>query len=168
MYLRKVVSYRAVEQALLGCLGGFRENINKELYIINFTWLVKCIDAIIDHNNDFLTFVNANRSQMVEDTLNLTPVVIAPIRLEKLRISYQRVGEEEVELTTIFDEDVINAVKDSLASFNPDNNTIKRVTFENHLKEQHPQLIINNKKRPLWEMVKQIGSAINPKWRYKY
>ena len=105
---------------------------------------------------------------MVEDTLNLTPVVMAPIRLEKLRISYQRVGEEEVELTTIFDENVINAVKDSLASFNPDNNTIKRVTFENHLKEQHPQLIINNKKRPLWEMVKQIGSAINPKWRYKY
>jgi hypothetical protein len=27
---------------------------------------------------------------------------------------------------------------------------------------------IDNKKRPLWEIVKQIGGSINPKWRYKY
>jgi flagellar biosynthesis GTPase FlhF len=74
VYLRKVVSYRSIEQALLGCLGGFRENANKELYIINFDWLVKCIDAVVDHNTEFLLFVNSNRGQMVEDTMNKAPV----------------------------------------------------------------------------------------------
>ena len=149
-------------------MGGFRENANKELYIINFDWLVKCLDAIIDHNLEFLEFVNCNRMRMVEDTMNLKPTVITPLRLEKIRISYQRIGEEEVELTTIFNQDVVDAIKDSLLSFNPDNNIIKRVVFEDHLRQNYPKVRINNKKRPLWEIVKQIGVSINPKWRYKY
>ena len=168
IYLRKVPNYRSIEQALSGCLGGFRENANKELYIINFDWLVKCLDAIIDHNLEFLKFVNCNRMRMVEDTINLKPTVITPLRLEKIRISYQRIGEEEVELTTIFNQDVVDAIKDSLLSFNPDNNIIKRVVFEDHLRQNYPKVRINNKKRPLWEIVKQIGVSINPKWRYKY
>jgi hypothetical protein len=168
VYIRKVVSYRAIEQALLGCLGGFRENANKELYIINYDWLVKCIDAIIDHNMEFLLFVNLNRDQMVEDTMNKEPVMVVPLRLEKIRISYQRIGEEEINLTTIFDEDTVDAIKDSLTSFNPDNNTIKRTAFENHLKQHHPEVKIDSKKRPLWEIVKQIGGSINPRWKYKY
>jgi hypothetical protein len=168
VYVRKVVSYRSIEQALLGCLGGFRENANKELYIIHFDWLVRCLDAIIDHTSEFLSFVNLNRDQMVEDTMNREPVIPPPIRLEKLKISYQRVGEEEVEITTIFDQDTIDAIKESLVCFNPDNNTIKRTTFENHLKHVHPEVEISNKKRNLWEVVKQIGGSLNPSWRFKY
>jgi hypothetical protein len=168
VYVRKVVSYRSIEQALLGCLGGFRENVNKELYMIHFDWLVRCLDAIIDHTSEFLSFVNLNRDQMVEDTMNREPVIPPPIRLEKLKISYQRVGEEEVEVTTIFDQDTIDAIKESLTSFNPDNNTIKRTTFEDHLKHVHPEVKIDNKKRNLWEIVKQIGGSLNPSWRFKY
>jgi actin-related protein len=168
VYVRKVVSYRSIEQVLLGCLGGFRENINKELYIIHFDWLVRCLDAIIDHTSEFLTFVNLNRDQMVEDTMNKEPVTPIPIRLEKLKISYQRVGEEEVNLVMIFDQDTIDAVKESLVSFNPDDNIIKRTTFENHLKQHYPEVKINNKKRSLWEIVKQIGGSVNPSWRFKY
>jgi hypothetical protein len=37
------------------------------------------------------------------------PVTPIPIRLEKLKISYQRVGEEEVDLTIIFDQDTIDS-----------------------------------------------------------
>ena len=121
-----------------------------------------------DHTSEFLSFVNLNRDQMVEDTMNKPPVTPIPIRLEKLKISYQRVGEEEVDLTIIFDQDTIDAVKDSLVSFNPDNNTIKRTTFEDHLKHVHPEVKISNKKRSLWEIVKQIGGSLNPSWRYKY
>lgn len=167
-YLRKVVSYRAIEQALQGCLGGFRENANKELYIINYDWLVKCLDAIIDHNEEFLLFVNLHRDQMVQDTMNKEPVVVVPLRLEKIRVTYQRIGEEEVDLTTIFNQETIDAIKESLTTFNPDNNTVKRMVFENHLTQYHPEVKIGNKKRPLWEIVKQVGSSINPKWRYKY
>lgn len=168
VYIKKVVNYRSIEQTLLGCLGGFRENANKELCIINFDWLVKCLDAIVEHTLEFLAFVNLNRAQMVEDTLNKEPVVITPLRLEKIRISYQRIGEEEVELTTILDQDTVNAIKDAIVSFSPDNNTIKRVLFENHLKESHPDVKIDHKKRVIWEMVKKIGVSINPAWRYKY
>ena len=167
-YLRKVVSYRAIEQALQGCLGGFRENANKELYIINYDWLVKCLDAIIDHNEEFLLFVNLHRDQMVQDTMNKEPVVVVPLRLEKIRVIYQRIGEEEIDLTTIFNQETIDAIKESLTTFNPDNNTVKRMVFENHLTQHHPEVKIDNKKRPLWEIVKQVGSSINPKWRYKY
>lgn len=45
------------------------------------------MDAIIDHNTEFLLFVNLNRNQMVEDTINKDPVIIPPLRLEKIRIS---------------------------------------------------------------------------------
>ena len=168
VYLRKVVSYRSIEQALLGCLGGFRENANKELYIINFDWLVKCIDAIVDHNTEFLLFVNSNRDQMVEDTMNKAPVVVSPLRLEKIRISYQRIGEEEVELTTILEQDTIDAIKDAIISYTPDNNTIKRIAFETHLLQQHPEIRLDQRKRVIWDIVKKIGVSINPKWRYKY
>lgn len=168
VYLRKVVSYRAIEQALYATLGGFRENANKELYIINFDWLKRCIDAIIDHNDEFLLFVNLNREQMVEDTMNKEPVVLPPLRLEKIRISYQRIGEEEVELTTILEQDTIDAIKDAMVIYNPDNNIVKRVAFENHLKQYHPEVKIDHKKRVIWDIVKKIGVSINPKWRYKY
>ena len=47
-------------------------------------------------------------------------------------------------------------------------NIIKRVMFEDYLRQNYPKVKINNKKRPLWEIVKQIGVSINPKWRYKY
>ena len=160
--------YKSIELALQSCLSGFRENANKELYIINFEWLVKCVDAIIEHNLEFLTFVNANRKQMVEDTMNKKQTPLTPLRLEKVRISYQRLGEREVDLTTIFDEDTIVAIKDSLETFHPDNNTIKRAVFESHLKYNHPQIKLDNKRRPLWEIVKNIGGSMNPKWRYKY
>jgi prophage antirepressor-like protein len=168
VYLRKVVSYRAIEQALAATLGGFRENANKELYIINYDWLVKCLDAIIDHNAEFLLFVNLNRNQMVEDTMNREPVIMAPLRLEKIRVTYQRIGEEEVELTTILEQDTIDAIKDAMVVFNPDNNVVKRVAFENHLKESHPEVKIDQRKRIIWDIVKKIGVSINPRWRYKY
>jgi prophage antirepressor-like protein len=168
VYLRKVVSYRAIEQALAATLGGFRENANKELYIINYDWLVKCLDAIIDHNAEFLLFVNLNRNQMVEDTMNKEPVIVAPLRLEKIRVIYQRIGEEEVELTTILEQDTIDAIKDAMVVFNPDNNVVKRVAFENHLKESHPEVKIDQRKRIIWDIVKKIGVSINPRWRYKY
>ena len=168
VYIKKVVSFRAVEQSLLGCLGGFRENINKELYIIHFDWIVRCLDAIIDHTSDFLNFVNLNRNQMVDDTMNKQPAIPAPVRLEKIRVSYQCIGEDEIEITTIFDQNTIDIIKDSLTSFNPDDNTIKRAIFEDYLKQHHPEVKIDNKKRPLWEIVKHLGSSINPLWRFKY
>lgn len=167
-YIRKVANYRAIEQALQSCLGGFRENANKELYIINYDWLVRCIDAIIDHNMEFLAFVNLNRDQMFEDTLNKKPVSVVPLPLEKIRISLQRVGEDEVEVTTILDQDVIDAIMDSMVLFNPDNNIVKRVVFEDHLKQHHPEVKLDHKKRIIWDIVKKIGVSINPKWRYKY
>ena len=96
------------------------------------------------------------------------PVVVVPLRLEKIRISYQRIGEDEVELTTILDQDTIDAIQNAMVTFNPDNNIIKRMVFENHLKQQHPEVNFNHKKRVIWEIVKKIGVSINPKWRYKY
>lgn len=121
------MSYRSVEHTLLGCLGGFRENANKELYIINYNWLVKCVDAIIDHNEEFLLFVNMHRDQMVQDTMNKEPVVVTPLRLEKIRVTYQRIGEEEIDLTTIFNQETIDAIKESLTTFNPDNRFLRTI-----------------------------------------
>jgi hypothetical protein len=167
VYVRKVVSYRAVEQMLQSCLGGFRENACKELFIINYEWLTKCVDAVIDHNSEFLEFVNTYRAQIVEDTMNKVPVAATPVRLEKIKVSYQRVGEEEIELT-IFNRETIDAIRSALEEFSPDNDTVKRSVFEGFLKERHPEVDIAKKKRPLWDMVKRIGESVNPNWRYKY
>jgi ribosomal protein S7 len=149
VYVRKVVSYRAVEQMLQSCLGGFRENACKELFIINYEWLTKCVDAVIDHNSEFLEFVNTYRSQIVEDTMNKAPVAATPVRLEKIKVSYQRVGEEEIELT-IFNRETIDAIRSALEEFSPDNDTVKRSVFEGFLKERHPEVDIAKRKRPLF------------------
>jgi hypothetical protein len=167
VYVRKVVSYRAVEQMLQSCLGGFRENACKELFIINYEWLIKCVDAVIDHNSEFLEFVNTYRAQIVEDTMNKAPVAATPVRLEKIKVSYQRVGEEEIELT-IFNRETIDAIRSALEEFSPDNDTVKRSVFEGFLKERHPEVDIAKRKRPLWDVVKRIGESVNPNWRYKY
>jgi hypothetical protein len=167
VYVRKVVSYRAVEQMLQSCLGGFRENACKELFIINYEWLTKCVDAVIDHNSEFLEFVNTYRAQIVEDTMNKAPVAVTPVRLEKIKVSYQRVGEEEIELT-IFNRETIDAIRSALEEFSPDNDTVKRSVFEGFLKERHPEVDIAKRKRPLWDVVKRIGESVNPNWRYKY
>ena len=168
VYLRKVVSYRAVEQTLEACLGTFRENANKELYIINFDWLKRCLDAIIDHNEEFLTFVNLNRNQMVEDTLNVTPLHLDPINLESIHISYKRFGEPEVDLTTIFDSDIIDNLRSSLTSFEPNNNVVHRRQFENHLRNTFPSFRIDHNKRKIWEVVKTLGSTIKTNCTFKY
>jgi hypothetical protein len=105
---------------------------------------------------------------MIDDTMNKKPVILTPLRLEKIRISYQRIGEEEVELTTILEQDTIDAIKESMVLFNPDNNIVKRVAFENHLKQHYPEVKIDHKKRVIWDIVKKIGVSINPRWRYKY
>jgi hypothetical protein len=129
--------------------------------------LIKCVDAVIDHNSEFLEFVNTYRAQIVEDTMNKAPVAATPVRLEKIKVSYQRVGEEEIELT-IFNRETIDAIRSALEEFSPDNDTVKRSVFEGFLKERHPEVDIAKRKRPLWDMVKRIGESVNPNWRYKY
>ena len=168
VYVRKVVSYRAVEQTLEACLGAFRENANKELYIINFDWLKRCINAIIDQNDEFLKFVNDNREKMVHDTLNAAPQSLDPINLESIRLSYKRFDQEEVDLTTILDSDTIDYIKRSLSTFNPDNNVIKRVAFEHHLKTLFPEVEVDHRKRKIWDVVKMLGSTIKTNCTFKY
>lgn len=68
----------------------------------------------------------------------------APIDLEECRIDYH------------------------FKAYNPDNNIVKIVAFENHLKQHHPEVKIDHKKRVIWDIVKKVGGSINPRWRYKY
>jgi hypothetical protein len=99
--------------------------------------------------------------------MNKAPVAVTPVRLEKIKVSYQRVGEEEIELT-IFNRETIDAIRSALEEFSPDNDTVKRSVFEGFLKERHPEVDIAKRKRPLWDVVKRIGESVNPNWRYKY
>jgi prophage antirepressor-like protein len=165
-YVRKTVSYRAVEHALQSCASGFRENANREMYLMNYNLLVECLDYIVDNNGDFLDFVNSNRERMVVDTINTTPVKTVPIRLEKIRPAGPI--EEEVYLTSVFGQESVAAVKESLETFEPEDNTVKRAVFEHRLRLAHPEVEIVNRKRPLWEFVKYFGGLVNPAWRYRY
>jgi hypothetical protein len=130
--------------------------------------LVRCLDAIIDQNEEFLWFVNLNRNQMVEDTLNLTPSQQDPINLESIHVSYKRFGEPEVDLTTIFDSDIIDNLRASLTSFEPNNNVVHRRQFENHLRNTFPNFRIDHNKRKVWEVVKTLGSTIKTDCTFKY
>jgi hypothetical protein len=90
---------------------------------------------------------------MVEDTLNVTPLHLDPINLESIHISYKRFGEPEVDLTTIFDSDIIDNLRSSLTSFEPNNNVVHRRQFENHLRNTFPSFRIDHNKRKIWEVV---------------
>jgi len=170
VYLKKTVSYRAIEHAITGMLVGFRENKPKELYFIHFDWLVKCIDSIIEGNAEFAVFVNQNREQMVQDTITKEAVMTPPIQLEQIKIAYVRAGDEpqEIEIMSDLDLETVDLIKDAISSYVPTNNIVKRSNFEEHLKGLSPEIKLEKKKRMIWKVVQQIGPEVQPMWRFKY
>lgn len=168
VYLKKTVSYRAVEQSILGMMAGFRENQKKELYYIHYDWLVKCVDAIMDGNAEFASFVNDNRMLMAKDTVNKEPTIVPPIQLEQIKVMYLKAGDAPLEVTSMLEKSVVDLIKGAIESFKPENNLVDRSKFEKHLVSVVPDLKLDNKRRTIWDVAKQIGSSVNPMWRYKY
>jgi prophage antirepressor-like protein len=166
IYIRKTVSYRSIEQAIKGVLFGFRENQSNEMYIMHYDWLVKFVDAILDGNAEFAVLVNTNREQIALDTINKDPTIVPPVQLEQ--ITYLRAGDSPRDLTAVLDPLMIDAIREAINSFSPDNNVVKRKEFEDHLKRQSPNVKLEGKKRDVWEVTRSIGTSSNPMWRYKY
>ena len=171
VYLKKTISYRSVEHAISGMLIGFLENKSKELYLIHFDWLVKCLDAVIDGSTEVLLYVNENRQKILEDTINLQPTISPPIQLEQIKIAYIRAGDEPKEVqieANKLDDETIESIREAIESYQSENNIVVRSKFEEHLKSTSPNVKLEKKKRDVWKAVQQIGAAINPMWRYKY
>ncbi len=112
---------------------------------MHYDWLVKFVDAIMDGNAEFALLVNSNREQIAEDTINKEPTIVPPIQLEQ--IMYLRAGDNPRDLTTILDPEIRRAIQDAIDSFEPDNNTVKRKEFEEHLLRQSPNVKLCGKKR---------------------
>jgi parvulin-like peptidyl-prolyl isomerase len=170
VYLRKTVSYKSIEHAISGMLMGFRENKSKELYFIHFDWLTKCIDAVMDGTAEFMLYVNENRDKIFEDTINMQPNISPPIQLEQIKIAYIRAGDEPKEIqieANKFDDETIKLIREAIESYQSENNIIVRLKFEDHLKRT-TNVKFEKKKRDVWKVVRQIGSALYPMWRYKY
>lgn len=171
VYLRKTVSYKSIEHAISGMLMGFRENKSKELYFIHFDWLTKCIDAVMDGTAEFMLYVNENRNKIFDDTINMQPNISPPIQLEQIKIAYIRAGDEPKEIQIAankLDDETIKSIREAIDSYQSENNIIVRSKFEDHLKSTSPNVKFEKKKRDVWKVVRQIGSALNPMWRYKY
>jgi hypothetical protein len=152
-------------------LNGFLENKSKELYLIHFDWLVKCLDAVIDGSTEVLLYVNENRQKILEDTINLQPTISPPIQLEQIKIAYLRAGDEPKEVQIAankLDDETIESIREAIESYQSENNIVVRSKFEEHLKSTSPNVKLEKKKRDVWKVVQQIGSALNPMWRYKY
>jgi prophage antirepressor-like protein len=166
VYMRKTVNYKAIEHTVQGLLSGFRENQSKELYIIHYDWLVRCMDAILDGNVELALFINSSREQMVQDTISKLPTIVPPIQLET--IIYSRAGDDPHDVTALLAPELIETIKMAIDSYAPDNNTIKRKEFEQRLLELDPDLRLDGKRKNAWSVVRQLGSLQNPMWRYKY
>ncbi|AAK82063.1 anti-repressor Ant [Invertebrate iridescent virus 6] len=166
IYVRKTVSYRSIEHIIKGLLSGFRENQSNELYIMHCDWLVKFLDAIMDGNAEFALLVNSNREQIALDTINKEPTILPPIKLEQ--IAYIRAGDEPRDLSSVLGQEMIDSIKEAIESFEPMDNTVKRKEFELHLLSKSPNVSLTGKRRDTWELTRQLGSSINPMWRYKY
>src|SRR5579864_3658032 len=162
VYTRKTVNYKAIEHTVQGLLSGFRENQSKELYIIHYDWLIKCLDAILDGNVELALFINSSRDRMVQDTITKSPTIASPIQLET--IIYSRAGDDPHDVTALLAPELIETIKTAIDSYVPDNNTIKRKEFEQRLLELDPDLRLEGKRKTAW----QLGSLTNPMWRYKY
>jgi prophage antirepressor-like protein len=166
VYTRKTVNYKAIEHTVQGLLSGFRENQSKELYIIHYDWLIKCLDAILDGNVELALFINSSRDRMVQDTITKSPTIASPIQLET--IIYSRAGDDPHDVTALLAPELIETIKTAIDSYAPDNNTIKRKEFEQRLLELDPDLRLEGKRKTAWNVVRQLGSLTNPMWRYKY
>jgi prophage antirepressor-like protein len=166
VYTRKTVNYKAIEHTVQGLLSGFRENQSKELYIIHYDWLIKCLDAILDGNVELALFINSSRDRIVYDTTTKSPTIASPIQLET--IIYSRAGDDPHDVTALLAPELIETIKTAIDSYAPDNNTIKRKEFEQRLLELDPDLRLEGKRKTAWNVVRQLGSLTNPMWRYKY
>jgi hypothetical protein len=84
------------------------------------------------------------------------------------QIVYLRAGDTPRDLTTVLSSEIRRAIQEAVDSFEPDNNTVKRREFEEHLMRMSPNVKLDGKKRDAWEMTRALGSSKNPMWRYKY
>src|SRR5579864_3608946 len=167
VYTRKTVNYKAIEHTVQGLLSGFRENQSKELYIIHYDWLIKCLDAILDGNVELALFINSSRDRIVYDTTTKSPTIASPIQLETIIYS-SCIGDDPHDVTALLAPELIETIKTAIDSYVPDNNTIKRKEFEQRLLELDPDLRLEGKRKTAWNVVRQLGSLTNPMWRYKY
>lgn len=160
VYARKCVNYRSVENLLKGLLLGFREEKNKENYIIAFCWLHKILDEIIDGGTSVLNYININRNIMVNDTLKQYDKII-PIQLENIQ------ADTTVDSCTelvVQNSELIKNINKALETYNKKTEII-RVDFQKHLETITPIIFKNNKKRTIWKIVKFLGPSAA---RYKY
>lgn len=159
VYARKCVNYKSVENLLKGLLLGFREEKNKENYIIAFYWLHKILDEIIDDGTSVLNYININRNIMVDDTLKQHDKIV-PIQLESIQANVPKDCKEIV----LHDSELIENINKALETYN-EKHEIKRIDFLKHLENITPVIFKKNKKHTIWKIVKFIGPA---SVRYKY
>lgn len=164
VFVEKTVSYRAIEHTLKGLLSGFREQQEKELYLMHYDWLEKFVKDIVEGNVDFANNINSKREQVMHDTLNKEPRIAPPIPLYS--ITFKKAGEEPIDIS--YDEQVFGIVKEAINSFEPNDDVVKRRDFENHLLKYNPEFKLDGRKREVWGVVRKVGTNINPNLKYKY
>jgi hypothetical protein len=73
------------------------------------------------------------------ERVNKEPTIVPPIQLEQ--ITYLRAGDSPRDLTAVLPPETIQAIREAIESFSPDDNTVRK-EFENHLLKHSPSLIL--------------------------
>ena len=149
-----VHSYREIENRLKDLLGRFREQITKEMYVLNYTELFQILEYLINHYNEEVDVVNAHLAVLIASLdPGREPVVPEARCLKSIKI--KSVGQPTVKIEANTDLEIVQKLEDHFKKMDIDT---KSVTFKSIFDE----LDIKKDRLKLYQKLLEIREKIRP------
>ena len=149
-----VHSYREIENRLKDLLGRFREQITKEMYVLNYTELFQILEYLINHYNEEVDVVNAHLAVLIASLDPGREPVVPEARCLKL-IKIKSVGQPTVKIEANTDLEIVQKLEDHFKKMDIDT---KSVTFKSIFDE----LDIKKDRLKLYPTLLEIREKIRP------
>ena len=149
-----VHSYREIENRLKDLLGRFREQITKEMYVLNYTELFQILEYLINHYNEEVDVVNAHLAALISSLdPGREPVVPEAKCLKSIKI--KTVGQPTVKIEANTDLEIVQKLEDHFRKMDI---STKSVTFKSIFDE----IDIKKDRLKLYPKLLEIGGKLRP------
>ena len=149
-----VHNYREIENRLKDLLGRFREQITKEMYVLNYTELFQILEYLINHYNEEVDVVNAHLAVLIASLDPGREPVVPEVKCLK-SIKIKSVGQPTVKIEANTDLEIVKKLEDHFRKMDI---STKSVTFKSIFDE----IDIKKDRLKLYPKLLEIGGKLRP------
>ena len=149
-----VHNYREIENRLKDLLGRFREQITKEMYVLNYTELFQILEYLINHYNEEVDVVNAHLAVLIASLDPGREPVVPEVKCLK-SIKIKSVGQPTVKIEANTDLEIAQKLEEYFTRMD---SQVTSVTFKSIFDE----LDIKKDRLKLYPTLLEIREKIRP------